>query len=345
MNIRRVLKAATVFILFGATSLAAQETPPTSPKNIQRADASAAEKSPSGNSLPDTPGSDTSQADRPAAEKAQSKVPAPPLFPKHRRGTYRNAGGDEVIDATPQSPPLDTDDPGVPDKGEYEINFTTQVDYATAAQRYNLLLVDANYGVLPVIAGHKLPTQLKIEFPLEAARDEDKPFTLGLGETVLGLKLNFYSDEHRGISVSVYPQIEFATGRSVVKGLAADGQTLVLPLLVARTFHSYTFVFNGGLEKPLHDALRETISTFGVAFGRALTRKDAAMLELRTESTLDFKSQRLVFLNVGYIHGVRRIIVYGNIGHSLFSDDGPGHTYVGVGMKLLIDPKKVIAAH
>ena len=31
------------------------------------------------------------------------------------------------------------------------------------------------------------------------------------------------------------------------------GQTIVLPLLVAREFHAFTFVFNGELEKPLHD--------------------------------------------------------------------------------------------
>lgn len=52
------------------------------------------------------------------------KQPPPPLFPKHRRGIYRTSQGLEVIDATPQSPPLETDDPSVPDKGEYEINLT-----------------------------------------------------------------------------------------------------------------------------------------------------------------------------------------------------------------------------
>jgi hypothetical protein len=31
------------------------------------------------------------------------------------------------------------------------------------------------------------------------------------------------------------------------------GQTIVLPLLVAREFHAFTFVFNGELERPLHD--------------------------------------------------------------------------------------------
>lgn len=283
--------------------------------------------------------------DRPAAPQADvqaPKKPAVPLFPRHRRGIYRNAQGIEVIDATPQSPPLDTDDPAVPDEGVFEINFTTHTDYAKAAQRLDLLLVDTNYGVLPSIAGHKLPTQLKFEFPVAAARIAGDPFAVGLGTASAGVKVNFYDDEHRGISIAVYPQVEFATpgGGGVEKGLADQGQTVILPLLIAREFHECTFVFNGSLEKPLHDPERKIGSEFGVGLGRAFTRKVAAMIELRTASSLDFKSDRLVVMNAGLIHGVRGIILYANVGHSLLADDGLSHTYAGFGMKALLDTKK-----
>jgi hypothetical protein len=272
----------------------------------------------------------------------QAKQPAPPLFPRHHRGLYKNAAGVEVIDATPQSPPLDTDDPGVPDNGEFEINLTTHADYAREARRIDLLAVDANYGVLPVIAGYKLPTQIKLEVPIAAAQESGEPYNLGLGAAKFGLKFNFYRDEHRGIALSLYPQVEFAAdgGRGVRKGLEEKGQTIILPLLVAREFHEFTFVVNGSLEKALHDPGRGMASEFGVALGRAFTRKLAAMIELRTESSLDFKSDRLVFVNGGFIHGVRNVIVYVNLGHSIFSDDGFGHTYAGAGMKVLLDTKK-----
>jgi hypothetical protein len=288
-----------------------------------------------------------SPTDKQQEGRDRPKAPAPPLFPKHRRGLYRNAGGEEVIDATPQSPPLDTDDPGVPDKGEYEINFTTQADYAKQANRVDLLLVDANYGILPGIAGHKLPMQVKFEFPLTAARKSDEPFTVGPGPDTFGLKFNFYHDEDRGISVSVYPQLEFGApgGRSVQRGLGENGQTLILPLLVAREFRHFTLTFNGALSKPIHDPERNIISECGAGIGRAFTRKVAAMIELRSESSLDFKSDRLLFFNAGLIHGVRNVIVYANLGHSLFSDDGFGHTYAGGGMKVLIEPKRKTAVH
>ena len=273
---------------------------------------------------------------KPAAEKP--KTPPPPLFPRHRRGLYRNAAGQEVIDATPQSPPLDTDDPGVPDNGEYELNFSTHVDYAKDAQHIDLLTVDANYGIRPAIAGYKLPSQIKIEVPIASAREEGEPYNTGLGAAKIGIKLNFYRDEHRGISVSFYPQVEFAAdgGQGTSKNLEENGQTLILPLLVAREFHQFTFVFNGTFEKPFNDPDRSAASEFGVGFGRALTRKVAAMIELRTESSLDFKDDRLVFVNGGLIHGVRNIVVYVNGGHSVFSDDGRGHTYAGIGIKLLV---------
>jgi hypothetical protein len=243
-----------------------------------------------------------------------------------------------MVDATPQSPPLETDDPSVPDKGDWEINLTTDADLSKDAQRLDLLLADANYGILPKIAGHELPTQVKFEFPLAAARTNGEPFTFGTGAARLGLKFNFYINEQTGVSVSVYPQVEFAAAGTsgVEKGLAAPGQTLILPLLVSKQFHFLTFVANGAVEKSVHDPERDITGTFSVAFGRAITRKLAAMVEVRGESAFEADGERLMFLNVGLIRGIRNVVVYAKLGHSLASNDDVSHTYVGVGMKLLI---------
>jgi hypothetical protein len=51
-----------------------------------------------------------------ATTEKTEKQPPPPLFSRHRRGIYKNALGVAVVDATPQSPPLETDDPSVPDQ-------------------------------------------------------------------------------------------------------------------------------------------------------------------------------------------------------------------------------------
>lgn len=273
-----------------------------------------------------------------AQQPDQPKQPAPPLFPKHRRGLYRNNRNIIVIDATPQSPPLQIDDPSVPDEGEYEINLTPSVDFSRGLRRVDLLRVDANYGVLPKVMGHELPTQVKLEFPIAAQRESGQPFVVGIGTAAFGLKFNFYNNENRGIRISVYPQLEFSTGGGVTKGIADPGQAVVLPLLVSKEFKYATFVANGEVEKPFHAPERRASAEFGFGAGRALTRKVALMLDFRSESTLDFADSRTLSVDAGVIHGVRNVIVYARLGRTLLSDDGP-HTYLAVGMKIILREK------
>jgi hypothetical protein len=85
----------------------------------------------------------------------------------------------------------------------------------------------------------------------------------------------------------------------------------------------------------------EVTGIFGFGVGRAITRELAAMLEVRAESTFDLNRERLVVLNGGVIRGVRNVVVYAQLGRTLFSDDGFAHTYLGVGVKVLIHDKKI----
>ena len=268
------------------------------------------------------------------------KVPPPPLFPKHRRGLYLNGLGLWVLDATPQSPPLFTDDPGVPDKGVYEINLTTDADASRDTKAFDLFLVDANYGLVPSILGRKIPTQLAFEVPASAAANSGHPFTAGLGAAEVGVKFNFYNSEHHSIEMSLYPKLEFTLGSSPVrKGLAAGGQTLSVPLLVSKDFKYVTVVVNGAVNTPLHDSDRHITGTFGVGVGLAVTRKLAAMAEIHSESRFDLAHDRLLTANVGLMRAVgHAVVLYANVGRSLFSDDGLAHTYAGAGVKMLITP-------
>jgi hypothetical protein len=64
------------------------------------------------------------------------------------------------------------------------------------------------------------------------------------------------------------------------------------------------------------------------------------MIEARSESSLSFRNDRLLFVNGGLIHGVRHIVWYANVGHSLFADDRVGHAYAGIGIKVQIETVK-----
>ena len=64
------------------------------------------------------------------------------------------------------------------------------------------------------------------------------------------------------------------------------------------------------------------------------------MVELSGESSFAGGNDGIMFLNVGVIRGVHNIILYANVGHSVFSSDGASHSYVGGGLKLLIPAGK-----
>jgi hypothetical protein len=280
----------------------------------------------------------TAQSGQPAkTESRQGKAPAP-LFPKHRRGLYINSDNLETIDATPQSPPLAVDDPGVPDEGEYEINLLTEADLAADARTVNVATVDANYGTVLRGFGHQLPTQLKLEFPIVAREEHGEPYQMGLGTSAFGLKFNFYNDESRGLRVSIYPQLQFSTGGSVEKRIAEAGQTLMIPLLVSHESRYLTMVANAAINTTIHDPGRDSTAELGFGAGRAFFRKLAVMGDLRTSSTTNLRRDRLVSADAGFIYGVRKAIWYSRIGHSLLSDDGR-HAFISFGVKVLVDTK------
>jgi hypothetical protein len=274
-----------------------------------------------------------SRQPRKTAKKVKRvKPPPPPLFVKHHRGTYRNSANLMVIDATPQSPPLETDDPGVPDKGEYEINFTSNAELSRSEKEFDFLIVDANYGIEPTILGRRVPTQVKLEFPLEGEKSAGEPMRAGVGPFRFGFKLNVHNNEPHGVSLSLYPQIEFGD-----PGTEAEerGQTLILPVLVQKELKYLTAVGNAAWNRPIHASARHVTGTLSLGVGRALTPHVAAMAEIHSTSTLDLKRERLIRVNLGLMRRLRDdATLYGNIGHSIVSDEGPGRTYIGIGLKV-----------
>jgi hypothetical protein len=65
------------------------------------------------------------------------------------------------------------------------------------------------------------------------------------------------------------------------------------------------------------------------------------MGEIRAESAFNFKRDRLIVVNFGAMRRLRdNMILYANVGRSIFSDEVSAHTYVGVGIKFLLMPKE-----
>jgi hypothetical protein len=90
---------------------------------------------------------------------------------------------------------------------------------------------------------------VKVEFPVAGAKEPDDPMRVGIGTAKFGLNVNFFNNQHKGVYISLYPQIEFTVPgtEAVEKGLANPGQTLILPLLVQKDFKHITVVANGAV--------------------------------------------------------------------------------------------------
>src|SRR4029453_3282740 len=97
-----------------------------------------------------------------------------------------------------------------------------------------------------------------------------------------------------------------------------------------------TMVANAAIDKVIHTAERDSTTELGFGIGRPFFRKLAVMADVHTSSTVDFRRDRLISADAGFIYGVRTAIWYGRLGHSLFSDDAP-HMFMAFGMKVLID--------
>jgi hypothetical protein len=63
------------------------------------------------------------------------------------------------------------------------------------------------------------------------------------------------------------------------------------------------------------------------------------MGEVRFTSTFDLQRERLLIVNSGLMRRIRdNVVLYANVGRSVFSDERIRHIYVGVGVKFLLTP-------
>jgi hypothetical protein len=159
-------------------------------------------------------------------------------------------------------PPFRTDDPETPGNKHWEINFGWIGDRNPAAGAYQVPDFDINYGL-----GDRI--QLKYEIPIAIEETRPQPATnaqpavngnvvVGLGESLLGVKIRFY-EHHPGdpwfgrnppskppadaaagtnsaervvdFSVGTYPQLFLNNPTSAVsRGVVASGPNFLLPL-------------------------------------------------------------------------------------------------------------------
>jgi hypothetical protein len=234
---------------------------------------------------------------------------------------------EEPVDMTASSPPLTIDDTGTPGDGNWEINTSLEGDIARGHAEYEIPRVDINYGL-----GEDL--QLKYEVPLVWLRDEGRT-SHGIGNSTLGVKDRFYDDEDSGLSLAVYPQIEFRTPGE--KREIAEPTSLLLPLLMTKDFTAASITANVSVEKTSGTGRGDLAAAFGA--GTRLSEKIALLAEI---SALDLASHdRRISVRAAARKKIdENQVVFAAIGTDVNGgDDGLHHRYIVLGYQRFVGQK------
>jgi hypothetical protein len=245
---------------------------------------------------------------------------------------------DEGAQTTPQSPPLDVDDPGTPGCNAWEINMVVDGNLTSNQNTWELPLLDLNYGIGDTI-------QLKYEVPF-LNQQADGASISAMGESILGIKYMFFNDEQSKTQLAVYPQRTFVGGNAdaVTRGLVTPGAITTIPVLMSREIAQtsrgpVSITANLGYNLSTKTDTTDFISA-ALGIGAPVFRRVGLMAELATQQAIVTDStgtrQQLLKADIGTMGTLtRNFILFGAIGRSLTASDLSDHSYVVAGFQVL----------
>jgi len=259
----------------------------------------------------------------------------------HLLNSKCEANTEEGPEMTPQSPPLDVDDPGTPGCNRWEINILTDADFTKGERHFEIPLLDINYGI-----GDNI--QLKYEVPMEKTQTDTASET-GVGHSRFGIKYMFYEDEGSGTQFGFYPQIDFFTpgvAKSADQESESSGNIVTIPLLLTTKVGAVKkgdVMLTANLGYNLSSRADTENSVYiATGVGLPVLKNLALMGEISAEESLAKSAEdvreELVKMNVGAIQTVaKNFLLFGSVGESLISSDHLNHTYALVGFRVLTD--------
>ncbi len=240
-------------------------------------------------------------------------------------------------ESTPQSPPLNVDDPATPGCNRWEINVVADGDLSRDERTYELPLLDINYGI-----GDNL--QLKYERPYSSTQTSEGARSAAVGDSKIGVKYNFFNDEAREIEVAIYPQVTLVNPPADANGSRKMQTLTTLPLLLTKTLGKVTqgdvnlttnFAYTLSKKPDTKDYL-----SVSVGIGMPITPRLSGMGEVVTDqafaSDADGRRAALVKANLGVVTTIsKHFLLFGSVGHSLASADHLDHEYALIGFRVV----------
>lgn len=256
----------------------------------------------------------------------------------HLLSTKCEVEANDGPETTPQSPPLEVDDPATPGCNRWEVNVVVDGDITRSQRSWELPLLDINYGV-----GDNI--QLKYELPYMSSVSQDSNAS-AIGASRAGIKYMFFEDDQSKLQLATYPQLTLvgADSDSVLKGLASPGTVVTLPMLLAtRIGETSRGEINLTANLGYNISTKADTANFvsaSVGVGAPLLNKLAVMGELTTEQAVTTVSDevraQLFKADLGIMTTIsRQFLLFAAVGHSLYASDTQDHTYALAGFRLL----------
>jgi hypothetical protein len=203
---------------------------------------------------------------------------------------------EEPVEMTVGSPPMQTEDTETPGPNHWEMNVIVGGNVGGDEHEMDVPSLDINYGL-----GDNI--QFTYAVPYAFAREEltqtvsaSSPGFVdahGVGDSVFGVKYRFYDNTETGLSLAIYPQIQFRTPGGNRR--ISDGKSvLIFPIIVTREFEHASISANAGADVSSGD--HRYFASFGA--GRRLSANVALLAEV-VGTNLNVSGEKRVLLNVG----------------------------------------------
>ena len=169
----------------------------------------------------------------------------------------------------------------------------------------------------------------------------------GVSSSKVGVKYRFYGSDQSGLALAVYPQVEFRTPGSKLEGepdeggeggVAEEGVTYALPILLTKEFQRASITVNLGAERTTEDNHVDIAASFGV--GTRLTDELAVMGEMAGQD-LNRADEKRILLKVGFRLKISaKQAIVGSVGHDILNGaDGQKHLYATLAYQLFFNTK------
>jgi hypothetical protein len=231
---------------------------------------------------------------------------------------------EELPDSSPSAPTLETDDTGTPGPYGFEINLTDNEDITKISQTSTAGL-DANFGLGETIQ-------------LRASKDAIRSHQASVldyddyGGTSAGVKWRFLDEN--SFKMALYPSYQFGD-ESRHGNEDHDGRSWYLPILISKTWGTYTLIGNLGFSTNLENT-DKNFRYMSLALGHAYSDITRFMGEVTSKA---LKDGTILECRIGFTHEIfpnekslYETAIFGSLGRTMgWTDDGLSHTTALVG--------------